>query len=80
LGAESPITCGLLLNRSTVQKEELMAFMFENLEVYQKAVDFAYRIIQPTRQFPKGYYCLSEKLNRAALSVSTNLAEAKIIG
>jgi hypothetical protein len=44
-----------------------MAFMFENLQVYQKAVDFADRIASRTETFPRGYYFLVGKLNRAAL-------------
>lgn len=52
-----------------------MPFMFENLEVYQKAVNFADRIMQTTAAFPKGYYYLADQLNRAALSGPTNLAE-----
>lgn len=49
--------------------------MFENLEVYQKAIDFADRISTLTEKFPRGYYFLSDQLNRAALSVATNIAE-----
>jgi four helix bundle protein len=52
-----------------------MPFMFENLQVYQKAVDFADRIAARTETFPRGYYFLVDQLNRAALSVATNLAE-----
>lgn len=52
-----------------------MAFMFENLQVYQKAVDFADRISVSTESFPRGYYYLVDQLNRAALSIATNLAE-----
>ncbi|MGQ0636330.1 MAG: four helix bundle protein [Planctomycetaceae bacterium] len=52
-----------------------MAFMFENLQVYQKAVDFAERICTSTESFPRGYYFLVDQLNRAALSIATNLAE-----
>ncbi len=52
-----------------------MAFMFENLQVYQKAVDFADTIASYTENFPRGYYFLVNQLNRAALSVATNLAE-----
>jgi len=52
-----------------------MPFMFENLEVYQKAVDFAERIISLTEEFPKGYYFLTDQLNRASLSIATNIAE-----
>lgn len=52
-----------------------MPFMFENLNVYQKAVDFADETTNLTAGFPRGYYFLSDQLNRAALSVATNLAE-----
>jgi four helix bundle protein len=52
-----------------------MAFMFENLDVYQKAVDFTDEITTRTSTFPRGYYFLSDQLNRAALSIATNLAE-----
>jgi hypothetical protein len=33
-----------------------MAFSFEKLLVYQKAVDFADSILSRTEQFPRGYY------------------------
>ena len=49
--------------------------MFENLDVYQKAVDFIDQITSLTGQFPRGYYFLTDQLNRAALSIATNLAE-----
>lgn len=49
--------------------------MFENLQVYQKAVDFADTIASHTESFPHGYYFLVDQLNRAALSIATNLAE-----
>lgn len=52
-----------------------MAFMFENLLVYQKAVDFADHAAALTETFPRNYYFLADQLNRAALSVATNLAE-----
>jgi len=52
-----------------------MAFMFESLQVYRKAVDFADRIATLTESFPRGYYFLVDQLNRAALSIATNLAE-----
>ncbi len=52
-----------------------MAFMFENLEVYQKAVDFADEIATLTEKFPRGYYFLADQLNRASLSISANIAE-----
>ena len=55
--------------------EQSMPFMFENLQVYQKAVDFADKIAGSTETFPRGYYFLVDQLNRAALSIATNLAE-----
>jgi four helix bundle protein len=52
-----------------------MAFLFEKLSVYQKAVDFADQIIDLTQGFPRGFYFLADQLNRASLSISTNIAE-----
>jgi len=52
-----------------------MAFMFEKLEVYQKAVSLSADISELTESFPRGYYFLTDQLNRAALSIATNLAE-----
>jgi len=52
-----------------------MAFMFEKLEVYQKAVSFADEIVTLTEGFPRGYGFLSDQLNRAALSIAANLTE-----
>jgi four helix bundle protein len=52
-----------------------MAFMFENLDVYKKAIDFADEITTLTAKFPRGYYFLADQLNRAAVSIATNLAE-----
>ena len=52
-----------------------MAFMFENLQVYQKAVDLADQIASLTEGFPRGYYFLVDQLNRASLSIAANLAE-----
>src|SRR4051812_25945659 len=52
-----------------------MAFMFERLEVYQKAVNFADQIVVLTQAFPRGFGFLTDQLNRAALSIATNFAE-----
>lgn len=52
-----------------------MPFMFENLDVYQKAVDFTDRVVGLTEEFPRGYGFLADQLNRTALSIATNLAE-----
>jgi four helix bundle protein len=55
-----------------------MAFTFEKLIVYQKAIDFADRVCQHTEQFPRGYGFLVDQLNRAALSIATNIAEGNV--
>ena len=53
-----------------------MSFMFEKLEVYQRAVDFAERISNLTKAFPaQGHYHLVDQLRRASLSISLNIAE-----
>lgn len=52
-----------------------MPFAFEKLHVYQKSIAFADRICQLADGFPRGCYFLSDQLNRAALSIATNIAE-----
>ena len=52
-----------------------MPFTFEKLQVYQKSVDFADAICRLTESFPRGYGFLVDQLNRASLSVATNIAE-----
>lgn len=53
-----------------------MGFMFEKLEVYQRAVNFAERISDLTKSFPaQGHYHLVDQLRRASLSISLNIAE-----
>jgi four helix bundle protein len=52
-----------------------MAFAFEKLQVYQKAVSFADEICALTKGFPRGYFFLADQLNRASLSIAANIAE-----
>ena len=52
-----------------------MAFLFEKLRVYQRAVDFGDSIVALTEATPKGLGFLAGQLNRAALSIPTNIAE-----
>jgi len=52
-----------------------MAFTFEKLLVYQKSVNFADAVCSMTKDFPRGYFFLSDQLNRAALSIAANIAE-----
>ncbi len=49
--------------------------MFEKLDVYQKSIDLAERVLVATSEFPRGFYFLSDQLNRACVSIATNLAE-----
>ena len=49
--------------------------MFEKLQVYQKAIDLADEVASLTENFPRGYYFLTDQLNRASLSIAANIAE-----
>ncbi len=50
--------------------------MFEKLEVYQRAVDFAEKVAELTQTFPpKGNSHLIDQLGRASVSISLNIAE-----
>jgi four helix bundle protein len=51
-------------------------FNFEKLESWHRAVDFAELIYSSTRDFPRDdMFCLTMQMRRAAVSVSSNLAE-----
>lgn len=52
-----------------------MSFAFEKLVVYQKAIDFSDEVCSATETFARGYGFLVDQLNRAALSISANIAE-----
>jgi len=52
-----------------------MSFMLEKLNVYNRALDFYCKISDQTSSFGKGTYHISDQLNRAALSISLNIAE-----
>jgi four helix bundle protein len=54
-------------------------FNFEDLEVWQKAVDFAERIIKVCDKLDTGrkHYRIIEQLESSAASVSMNIAEGK---
>ena len=47
-----------------------MAFAFEKLLVYPRAVAFADAPCALTRDLPRGYFFLADQLNRAALSIA----------
>lgn len=51
-------------------------FNFEKLEVWQKAIDFADLIYNETRRFlAEERFGLTNQLRRAAVSISSNIAE-----
>jgi four helix bundle protein len=51
-------------------------FNFEKLEVWQKAIDFADFIYSATRNFPvEERFGLTNQMRRAAVSISSNIAE-----
>jgi four helix bundle protein len=52
-----------------------MAFAFEKLHVYQKAITFADAVCTITREMPRGYFFLGDQLSRAATSIAANIAE-----
>ena len=52
-----------------------MGFMFEKLEVYQRALDLAGKISGVTESLPEKHYHLVDQLRRASLSISLNIAE-----
>ena len=51
-------------------------FNFEKLDVWQKAIDFADLVYKHTRQFPSDErFGLTNQMRRAAVSISSNIAE-----
>ena len=56
-----------------------MRFSFEELEVWQRAIEFAEKVIRLSEQWntPSRHYRLLEQLESAATSVAMNIAEGK---
>jgi four helix bundle protein len=52
-----------------------MSFMFEDLQVYQKAVEFAGQELATSECFDRGYGFLADQINRASVSIAASLAE-----
>jgi four helix bundle protein len=56
-------------------KNIMSDFMFENLEVYQKSVDFADEVSDLIEKLERGHYHIRDQFGRASLSISLNIAE-----
>ena len=55
---------------------ETVSFKFEELVVYQKAIDFAGRVYLLTKKYPRDeMFGLTTQFRRAAVSISLNVAE-----
>jgi four helix bundle protein len=54
-------------------------FAFEDLDVWQKAVEFANKVVKLTEeiQFDRKHYRLIEQIEAASASISMNIAEGK---
>ena len=51
-------------------------FNFEKLEVWQKAIEFADNVYRVTKAFPSDErFGLTDQMRRAAVSISSNIAE-----
>jgi len=58
-----------------------MLFNFEKLEVYQEAVEFANRIYEVTKSFPKEEKLgITNQIRRATVSIPSNIAEGSSRG
>jgi len=55
-----------------------MAFKFEELKIWKESVKFANEIYNLTKKFPKDeLFGVTAQLNRAAVSISLNIAEGE---
>ncbi|MBU1888352.1 MAG: four helix bundle protein [Candidatus Omnitrophica bacterium] len=53
-----------------------MSFSFEKLDVYSKAIDYADKVYKISKNFPDSeIYGLTSQIRRAAVSISSNIAE-----
>ena len=76
MGEPNRVACWLPLRHHPAQKIASHMFTFEKLEVWQKAIDFADLTYRLTRSFPQDErFGLTNQMRRAAVSISSNLAE-----
>ncbi len=52
-----------------------MIFLFERLNVYKRALDYANKVIHLTQGFPSEFIFLRDQFRRAATSICLNIAE-----
>jgi four helix bundle protein len=52
-----------------------VTFLFEKLDVYQRALSFADQASALTVRFPRQFWYLADQFNRASLSIALNVAE-----
>lgn len=53
-----------------------MSYRFERLEVWKMSIQYGLKIYRVTQSFPKEeLFCLTSQLRRAAISISSNIAE-----
>jgi four helix bundle protein len=52
-----------------------MGFLFEKLEVYQRAVDFSEKAFKLTDTLPRGQSAVADQFKRAVMSIPLNIAE-----
>ena len=48
---------------------------FKEFQVYKDSKSLVTMIFRCTRKFPREFYCLSDQMNRACLSIVLNIAE-----
>jgi four helix bundle protein len=64
------------MSNNGINEESEILFEFEKYEIYQKALEYAIKMYNITRNFPNSeQFGLCSQLRRAALSIPLNLAE-----
>ncbi|HEX7619419.1 MAG TPA: four helix bundle protein, partial [Verrucomicrobiae bacterium] len=67
---------GSSIYQPSTKNHQLIMFNFEKLETWQKAISFADPVYETTRNFPVDErFGLTNQMRRAAVSISSNIAE-----
>ena len=65
-----------MLKGGCVYNQRMFSFNFEKLDVWQEAIQFADAIYRITKKFPEyERFGLTSQMRRAAVSISSNIAE-----